>query len=989
MKSTSDQWVLKFETEQVKGPYSTEAVRKMILNGTFSGNEQICAYPEGEWTSLTKQPEFYEALLESLENPVEVDQKKSQKMEAETVIRAPTKTVLPQQPPQIEKPNPLVSLTPPTESDEFQLPTFDPTDSAKIKKQNEKHLQRLAEIKKSSAAHPESAQNVYGISSSQSSDIHLTDFKKIQKKELKKFFPFALICLILLGVFGFLILSDDETSSAGWVLLAPRHLAGGGNAETDVKQLKRKAVIQIQRGQLEGVLLAQKYLVEAAEESPRDLETLGLLCMVHQQLWPFTKQTVQDLKSISMVMQNARSVNPISSYSESCQVAFLIAKGQAKEARSLVEQTLDHIVDDKFSLGPFLYSIKAEMLEADLNLLNAAAYYEQAAKLWNTWVWPKFGLARMDYKQNKFAEARADYQSIFELDKESKAALYGLGLVEYKGFKNAEKASQYFATGYQLKQVLPKSFHVEALLAYAQLLLDKNDKVKALEVAQKGYQLNPSHRILKELVLTLGGSDRVENAQTEIVLLGDQFARAGDHLAAVAQYKAAFELDPRNSTAAMNAAKSLWALNQSREAINWLQKAIQVDPKLIPAYTLKADYESQRYSFVEAAKTLQEAGKRSKQNYDVLKGQALLEFRKNNINGAIQFGERAYKAYDADVELLTLLAQANISYYMNTPSSVKDALEKKNNALKEAQKLSGKAIDLEPSWPESQITYAKFLAAYDGPIRGETYLKAKIKDFPYTTEYRLGLAEFYKNEEKYNEAAEMYQQVVDLEPKNKKANFGLAESYRALNNATLAQRYYNATSILDPSDVEPLFSNAKLLFETASGKEAKAKITQALAKFNVVKEINPNYPRVSYYLAKCYLELGDFQKAIDLVREEKTKNPNIADPFLLAAEIYYRKEQYKECASEYSQAIKLRPSSAELYVKSSICYRKSDAIDIAEDMLNIAKQVESGYPDIYREEGYIYEKQGQGAKAQASFEKYLELSPNAPDRSVVESRLKN
>ena len=167
-----------------------------------------------------------------------------------------------------------------------------------------------------------------------------------------------------------------------------------------------------------------------------------------------------------------------------------------------------------------------------------------------------------NYKQNKFAEARTSFQNIFEIDKESKAALFGLGLIEYKGFKNSEKANQYFTTGFQLKQALPKNFHVEALLAYAQLLIEKGDKSKALEVAQKGYQLNPSHRGLKEIVLTLGGSDRVENAQVEIVLLGDQFARAGDHLAAVAQYKAAFELDPRNSTAALNAAKSLWALNQ-------------------------------------------------------------------------------------------------------------------------------------------------------------------------------------------------------------------------------------------------------------------------------------------------------------------------------------------------------------------------------------------------------------------------------------------
>lgn len=949
-------WVIKLETDQVKGPYSTAAVCKMILTGTFSGSEEVCLYPEGEWKSLSKQPEFYEALLESLENPVDVDSKKAQKMDAETIIRSSNN--IDDSKNKIQTPLDLQNLL------EGQKPN-----QLKI-------VPNIKKIENASRFQPEQT------------DIILSDIKKIQKKELKKFIPFISLGVAVLIVFGYLILAPNEIERTGWVLIAPHKMTELKN-EADIKNLKKKAILQFQRSQNEGILIAQKNLVQAVESAPRDLEAMGLLCMAYQELWPFTKQTLQDLKSISTVTQMIRAVNPISSYSEACQITYLIAKGQLKEARSLVEKTLDHVVDEKFSLGPFLYLIKGEMFEYDQNFINAAAYYDQAAQLWPNWIRPKLGLARMNLKLGKFAEARNDFQSIFDLDKESKTALYGLALTEYKGFQNIEKANQYFSTGYNLKQILPKNFHVEALINYAQLLLEKNDRAKALEVAQEGYQLNPSHRGLKELVITLGGNDQIENAQAEIVLLGDQFARSSDHLAAVAQYKAAFEIDSKNSTAAMKAAKSLWALNQSREAINWLQKSIQADPKLIQAYTLKADYESQRYNFIEAARTLQEAARKAPKNYDILKGQALLEYRKNNMLGAIQFGERAIKTYDADVELLTLLAQAHIAYYLNAPGSRKEDQERKENSLKEAQRYSGKAIDLEPSWPEAQITYAKFLAAVEGPQRGETYLKSLIKNFPYSIEYRLALADSYMQEEKFSAAAEAYLQTIEMDPKNKKANFGLAESYRFLNKPDLAQRYYNLTSALDPSDVEALFANAKLLLESASGKEAKAKITQALAKFNVVKEINSNFPRVSYFLAKCYLELGDFQKALDLIKEEKIRNPNLADPFLLAAEIYYRKEQFKECASEYSMAIKMRPSSAELYVKSSMCYRKSDALEIAEDMLIIAKQKESGYPDIYREQGFIFEKKGSVKEANDAFEKYLELSPNAPDRKMVESHIKN
>ncbi|MBY0452724.1 MAG: hypothetical protein K2P92_06785, partial [Bdellovibrionaceae bacterium] len=88
MKETADQWVVRLTSDQVKGPYTTEALRNMIITGAFTGNEEVCPYPQGDWQIMTKQPEFYDALLESLENPSEYDNKKALKMEAETVIRA-------------------------------------------------------------------------------------------------------------------------------------------------------------------------------------------------------------------------------------------------------------------------------------------------------------------------------------------------------------------------------------------------------------------------------------------------------------------------------------------------------------------------------------------------------------------------------------------------------------------------------------------------------------------------------------------------------------------------------------------------------------------------------------------------------------------------------------------------------------------------------------------------------------------------------------
>lgn len=1010
MKETADQWVVRLASDQVKGPYTTEALRNMIITGAFTGNEEVCPYPQGDWQIMTKQPEFYDALLESLENPSEYDNKKALKMEAETVIRASP-------PPPINK-EPVSDHRSGTEkASSGEMPKFDLKEFVdnQIKSDEDEKARRTraetpAAPKINAVALGKSIEQAQGraLATRQNrsvapqgmpafnppplvADIQMTDMKQLQKKEVKKMTPLILLAGLLIVAAVYLIFIDEssEKQNTGWTLLQLTRAEGNTVTAEQAKEYKRRAVAALQMANFEQLLVAQQDLIKAIEGTDRDLEAFGLLCMTYEQLWPFTKQTEQDLKSILTATQMVRTINPISKFSDTCQISYLLAKGQTREAKSLVEKTLDTSSDENFTLAPILYLVKAEMLDYESNFVNAEAYYNQAVKLWPQWITAQFGLARMQYKQNKFSEARDSYDKIMKDQPNSKIASYGLGLIETKTTKSDEKAISYFANGYKIKQKVLRDFNAEALLAYAKILNEKNDTKLALEVALTGYRLSPGNHDLKSLVVSLGGDEKVDGANSEIVLIGDQFARAGDNLTAQAQYKAAFEMDPKNGMAAYKAAKSLWQINQTRDAVVWLEKAIKADPKLLQAYVLKSDYESQRYNFTSASRTLALASSRFQQNHEVAKAMAQLEFRKNNMYATIQYGERALRIYDADAELLTLLAQAHIYIFMNAPSIRKDDQDRKDLAKKSARNYAGRAIDLEPAWPESQITYAKVLAAFDGPTRGETYLNDLIKAYPYTIEYRIALAEFYKQYEKFADAAKVYEEVVNIDAKNKKAAFGLAETYRILGKTELAQKYYNVTSSLDPSDVEAMFANAKLLIETAAGKEARAKNEQALAKLELVKKINPEFPKVSFFMARCYLELGNPQKAIEMVGEEKSRNPSIADSYILGAEIFYRSAQFKECAAEYSAALKLRPSSAELYVKAAICYRNSDAVDIAEDMLEMARERESGYPEIYRERGYISQKKGQRSEAIQNFKLYLSYSPNALDRNAIIKEVRN
>lgn len=985
-QNSNDYWKIKLSSGQIKGPYTTDAVCKMIVEGVFTGQELVIGQSQSDWTALDRQPEFYEAILEALENPVERDEKKAQKMDAETVIQKVKTVVKSSESPLNVHEDQTQERVDQVKKNEILIKT-EPSLAENKKAKSlplilHSHLETL-KVKNNDAGKALINQREEQLT------IELNQLKHIQIRQRKKLKYILPLVGVLFSIALFFLISDN-TTTPGWILLAPDLHKNESKtlSASEIKNLKSKAVALIKSGTLENARASQKFLVQAIEGSTQDLESIGLLCMVYQQLWPYTQQTNNDLKAVTSLSQLSRVINVISNYADSCQAVNLLIKGQPRDAMALIEKVLDQKSDERFILFPFLYLMRGELYEDNANYPNAEAYYQEASKLFPNWNWSQFAQARALYKQNKFNEAKSIYEKILKNTPSYKGALFGLALIERK-LESNDKAYNYFSNGYVLDHKLPKNFYIESLLEYIKLLLSRGENQKALEVAQFGLTISPSHKGLKEIIVSLGGEEKNNNAASELVFLGDQFARSGDHLAAQAQYKAAFDFDSRNALIALKTAKSLWVINQTRDAMLWLDKALKADSKYYAAYALKADYLSQKYNFVDASKTLFEASKLNPQSFDILKTQALVEFRKNNLMGAIVYGEKAQKIYDADIELLSLLANANGILFLNSPSRDKEEDLKKNKYREDAQKYANKAVDLEPGLPEAQMTYAKYLYIANGSLAAENYFKKLIETFQYTTEYKIGLAEYYETQDKYRSALDIYKQIVDLDAKNKKALMGLARAYQYTNDPKLAQKYYMQAAVIDPSDVEPLFATAQLELETITQLDANVMIRSALNKFKMVKDINPNYPRISYFIAKCFLEMGDFDKAIEMINEEKKKNPGIADPYLLAAQVYNAKQQYKECAAEYSLGIKLRPTSAELYVKAASCYRKSDALDIAQDMLDIAKQKENGYAMIYLEQGYINELKGLKREAIDSFRLYLELSPNAPDRRQVEAKIKS
>lgn len=932
-------WVVRNNKGKIRGPFTTVEVLQFISDGVFVGDEMVAQYPNGKWTLMSKEPEFYEKMIETLEqNAKPLSDEKTSAFNDEATVIVPFE----------ESKKPLSKNSERTEVQkiETQIP--------------------LPEIDKAEAK--SQVIDLFNLESAKVDKIEI--LKKVQK-------PLLLVLAAALIGIGIIYLQSGEEDHQKLRLLRPTKTSEA-LPEDQIKEKMKMAVKLLEKDMVSKTVEAENLLITIIEGAPRHLESRGLLCFVYKELWPYAFQDSEDEKTISLMLQSTKSINALNPNGILCEVIKMYTMGRVKEARGAIDTLLE--MGDKFSLYPLLYEMKGDLIAKEKEYSLSRPYFEKASQLWPTWTKPVVELSRIHFLAGNYGLSAENYRKSLSLNPKHKGAYIGLGILDFKGFNQYESARKNLLAGLEIDERVESTLESEGYEALTEIYLLQGEKAKAKEIACRSLEISPSRKEAKEICARLGGSVQTTGSRKdeEMFFIGEQYFRAGDFLSAQAEYKAAFEINPKNAKAALRAGESLWKLNQSFDALDWLKKAVKADPQLISAYVLQADYYSQRYDFVSADNALATALRAAPNNHEVYRGMSVVSFRRNDYPTALTLADRASKIYDADVKTQVLLSDISREYAKKLrPLNEKDR-EKREVLVKDTMKYATKAVELDATYPDAQIAYAKMLALTSGVDAGISYLTELIKKYSYSIEFKLALAEILMGEDRYRQAIEVLEQVQTSDAKNKKALLFLGTSHKAMGTYDKALSYFLNAAIIDPTDAEPLFQAGQLYLETNRFEEARE-------QFIRVQRINPKYPRAYFFIAKANYLTGNMTEALLNAELEKKAYPNIVDSYLLTAEIHSAKQKYSECAAEYSRAIKLNSQSASIYVKAAKCYRLSGSLDIAEDMLALARERENGYAEIFREQGVIFQTRGLSREALKAFQTYLELSPNAPDKAEVEA----
>ncbi len=938
------QWLIRNKKGKVDGPLTTVEVIQKIRSGIYFGEELVSLYPSGRWYSISREQAFFDVILDLLEEDLlgKAPTKEDEKREITRKIQ-----ILKEENEKKDEETQKKRGQAVFEDIDAKTPIIIEMEKKEIQQKVGRAVASRKKLKKKKPVRK----------------IKLKQDDVLRKKRHFSNRSFVLFIVISFVLIVYLLDQSDRNSIDKIHLRRPDFKKNRGFDKKAVSQGINLAIRAFRKDNFKNYLIAQDALIEVVERS-NSLNAYAFLCMTYRELWPFSYQDGKDHSTLQMILRRVQKVNPKSSSANICLVVSHWTKGRYDEAL--------RIMDNNLIQSPeliFFNQMTGDIYAARKDYQSAMYYFSKVRELWTPPpVWSKALLqeARMYRKLGVHGSAVKLYRKLLGENPSHAVAKIELGLLEFDPYQNISKAHDYIRSGLLSGQFIPKMVESEAYMVLAKIRILKGDNKKALQFAQRAFSINSSNQEARDLIVNLGGVKALNSVSIDnfnMVYLGEQYMKMKNFNGAQAEFRGAYEANPKNAFAALRAGEALWRLNQSNEAISWVKKSIHADPSFIRSYIILADYQSARFDYINAIETLKAALRVSLRHNGVFRGFALIELRRRNYPGAVRFAKKALELYDTDIKSLLILGEA---------------LNKQGNP-EEAFQYVQQALELDSSNQRVHILFSYVLAALQGTDASIDYLNSLIGRYG-KTDYIRALGNLLAREERNQEAKQYYFEALAENPKDKKALIALAKILQSEKSYDKARDYFLEAAILDPSDAEPLFLTGQLYLD--SGRN-----DQALKQFERVIVVNPHFPLAHYFAGRAHLALGHLDEALDMSQKERLINPEIPEPFLLAAEVYYKKEEYNPCTEEYKMVLTKGLKIADVYIKMARCYRLLGNLDSALTMLNEAERLESGNFNIYKELGALYHIQGAYIKAVESYRKYLQLSPRAKDKIFIENQI--
>jgi tetratricopeptide (TPR) repeat protein len=159
----------------------------------------------------------------------------------------------------------------------------------------------------------------------------------------------------------------------------------------------------------------------------------------------------------------------------------------------------------------------------------------------------------------------------------------------------------------------------------------------------------------------------------------------------------------------------------------------------------------------------------------------------------------------------------------------------------------------------------------------------------------------------------------------------------------------------------------------------------ALADYTQAIRLNPQYANAFNNRGATYADLGQYEVAQADFDQAIRLDPQFKGAFYFRGNTYAGLGQYEAAIADYDQAIRFDPEFAAAFHFRGIAHSEIGDHQAALADFDQAIQLGLQDADLFLKRGTIYYNLGKVESAIANFQRYLELAPDAPNRTQLEN----
>lgn len=759
--------------------------------------------------------------------------------------------------------------------------------------------------------------------------------------------------------------------SASFKPVLPRKSDAKANPALSQK-LYEEALRYFTLDHIQGYRAAATRFAQAVSADPENLKAYAMLASSYVNLIDTSTKDETFFSVISQLIESAKSKGIELPEIVIAEVEFLTATGRPDAS---VQKIVDY-TKGRPSFDPSLFIYVAEAFLAKGKPQDASKYMQNFPdnRAWSP---------RIFYLRGRISEELGDTAGAIEsYDKALKGwpthAKSRLRKV-YLAWKSGDTSG----SGPELEKILefpdllsPRDL-AQAYYLASQYYSVKQNYQGALAAVERALKLDRNNRdyLLEYYTLLAREGGTVSQAKTEARMYfflseGEKSLKAGRVNEALAQFLNARAENARAVQPLVKIGDMFLQMNDLPNARVNYQKAAELAPNSIEIWSKYISVLIQSYEWEDAQRAMDKFRKLPIGQSSIDKAAGDMYAKQSRYQEAANFYRKAMSRETIDPDVYIA--------YGKILMAVK--------SYKDAPFFFSLARRFDPLNTEPVILTAKAIAEVEGPDAGLHYLQDEMQKGSGTrAEFLAAMAELEIRKGQWTTAQQYLDQARQANPEYAYPWKLQAQIYlndentdkKALDRALDAFKSY---SDRNPSDPSGYLERYRIFMKKAQFEKAEVELERIYA-------IYPKYPNLHLYKGIMYSNMGNHKVAAEEYLTELANNPNSASTLISLGKSLLEVGDPKGALTHLAKAMAIQPTNAEAKMYAAVANHRLKNYTGAVALFRAAVHLDAGNPVLYKRMGECFRDMGDLINARLSFQKYLQMEPDAADKGEIERYL--